>query len=155
MHVRDMMTINVITVREEQTVEDGARLLAQHRISGLPVVNADNRVVGLVSELDLLSKPGKTIADVMTRNVISVSPDTEADHVRDIFTSRRIRRVPVIEHDQLVGIVSRADLVKQMAMRWVCHVCGESVRSANVPERCPACGAGHEAFSYVTVMPGM
>jgi CBS domain-containing protein len=149
------MTTNVISVRDDMEVEDAARLLARHRISGLPVINASGALVGLVTEFDLITKPGAFVSDIMSRGVISISPETEVEQVAHLLTNQRIRRVPVLEGDKLVGIVSRSDLVKQIAMRWVCHVCGEMVRSNKMPQKCPRCGAGESAFGHEVEPPGM
>lgn len=151
------MTPNVISVRENTTIEDAARLLARHHISGLPVVNSESALVGLITEYDLISKPDKHyVSEVMSRSVISVTTDTEVEAVAHLLTSRHFRRVPVIEDGKLVGIVSQADLVRQIAMRWVCNVCGEIVRSSQtVPEQCPRCGAKAEAFTHEVEPPGM
>lgn len=155
MIARDIMTPNVITVREDNTVEDAARLLARHRVSGLPVVNHAGALVGLMTEYDLIAKQGNHVGDIMTRNVISVGPDTEAEAIAHLLTSQHIRRVPVTEQGRVVGIVSRADLVRQIAMRWVCSVCGEVVRSRTVPEVCPRCGADRQSFVHEIEPPGM
>ena len=155
MKVSEIMTTDVLRVREDAEIEEAARLLARHRISGLPVVSSEGRLVGLVTELDLITKEGKRVGEIMARGVISVSPETPVEEVAHLLANRKIRRVPVMDGDMLVGIVSRSDLVKQIAMRWVCHVCGEVVRSGSVPQRCPACGASEEAFSSMMEMPGM
>lgn len=155
MKVSEIMTTDVLSVREDADIEEAARLLARHRISGLPVFGTDNRLSGMVTELDLISKDGKHVSDVMARGVISVSPDTSIEEVAHLLANRKIRRVPVLQGDTLVGIVSRSDLVKQLAMRWVCHVCGEVVRSASMPEQCPRCGAHENAFTSQIEMPGM
>src|SRR5262245_44284796 len=76
MQANEIMTSNVTSVRDESSIEDAARLLARHRISGLPVVNGDGKLIGLVTEHDLIAKGGATVADIMSRSVISVSPDT-------------------------------------------------------------------------------
>jgi CBS domain-containing protein len=148
------MTTNVISVRDDLEIEDAARLLARHRISGLPVVNSSGTLIGLVTEFDLITKHGTFVSDIMSRSVISISPDTEVEQLAHLLTNQRIRRVPVIEGEKLVGIVSRSDLVKQIAMRWVCHVCGETVRSNKMPLKCPRCGAGESAFSHEVEPPG-
>jgi CBS domain-containing protein len=155
MQAREIMTTDVISVREDAEIEATARLLARHRISGLPVVNAGGALVGLVTEFDLITKQGATVADIMSRGVISISPETPVEEVVHLLANQRIRRVPVIEGDKLVGIVSRSDLVRQLAMRWVCHVCGEVVRSGQMPRQCPRCGAGPEAFAHEAMQPGM
>jgi CBS domain-containing protein len=153
MNVSDIMTTNVITVRDGTKVEDAARLLARHRISGLPVVDQSGAPVGVVTEYDLIAKKGTTVADIMTRDVISVSPETDVDAVAHLLASRRVRRVPVVAGGRLVGIVSRSDLVRQIALRWVCTTCGEVVRGEVAPESCPCCGAP-DPFSREVEPPG-
>jgi CBS domain-containing protein len=149
------MTRNVISVPDTSSVEDAARLLARHRISGLPVVDEGGALIGLVTEHDMISKSGATVADIMTRGVVSISADTELEEVTHLLTNKRIRRVPVLDGNRLVGIVSRSDLVRQIAMRWVCHTCGADVRSADMPEHCPICGAPDSAFVHEIELPGM
>jgi CBS domain-containing protein len=155
MKAREIMTRDVISILDEATVEDAARILARNRISGLPVVNANGMLVGLVTEHDLIAKTGRTVTDIMSRSVITVSPDTEIEQVQHLLTNQRIRRVPIVEDGRVVGIVSRSDLVRQIAMRWVCGVCGDSVRGLEPPASCPGCGAGESAFVHDVVPPGM
>jgi CBS domain-containing protein len=154
MKAEDVMTTRVITVTEQQTKQQAARLLSQHHISGLPVVNTDQIVVGVVSEYDVISKEGKTVGEIMTRGVISVTPDTDLEDVGQILVHERIKRLPVLDHGRLVGIVSRADLVREVALRWVCPVCGEVMHSEEQPERCPRCGASSVPASFELVPPG-
>jgi CBS domain-containing protein len=153
MNVNEIMTTSVITVGDDTRVEDAARLLARHRISGLPVVNNTGALIGVVTEYDLLAKRGTTVADIMTRGVISVSPETSTEDVAHLLADRRVRRVPVLDSGRLVGIVSRSDLVQQMAMRWVCAACGEAVRGETAPDKCPTCGA-RSPFSHEVEPPG-
>ncbi len=91
------MTRTVISILDTAMVEDAARLLARNRISGLPVVNAEGMLLGLVTEHDLIAKPGRLVSDIMSRSVISVSPDTPVEEVQHLLTNQRIRRVPVLE----------------------------------------------------------
>jgi CBS domain-containing protein len=154
MKAEDVMTTNVITVTEHQTKQQAALLLSQHRISGLPVVNNDNVVVGVVTEYDVISKEGRTVGEIMTRGVISVTPDTDLDEVSHILVYERIKRLPVIDQGKLLGIVSRADLVREVARNWICPVCGEVVRGEEQPQRCPRCGAKNVAASFEPVPPG-
>ncbi len=146
MQARDVMTANVVTVAPDTPVADIARLLLEKRISGVPVVDAGGRLVGIVSEgdlvrrlgdeegggrswwLGLLATPeeraeayvrahGRRAADVMTRNVVTVSPDTPLAAVARLLEERHIKRVPVVENGRLVGIVSRADLLRALATK--------------------------------------
>ncbi|GAC1664644.1 MAG: CBS domain-containing protein [Ktedonobacteraceae bacterium] len=154
MKAEDVMTTTVVTITENQTKQEVARLLAQHHISGLLVVNNDHIVVGVVSEYDVMSKEGQTVGDIMTRGVISVTPDTDLEEVGHMLVHERIKRLPVLDHGRLVGIVSRADLVREVALRWVCPVCGEVVHSEQQPEYCPRCRAKNVLTSFEPVAPG-
>ena len=141
MKVHEIMTTNVVSVREDAPVREVAQTLDRHRISGVPVVDEAGHMVGLVSEYDLIAKPNaRTAAEAMTRDVISVMEDTSVDEVRFLLVNRKIKRVPVLRSQKLVGIVSRADLVREIALTWVCQVCGDHERGTNPPAECPKCG---------------
>ncbi len=154
MRVQDVMTTRLITVKENQTRQQAARLLSQYRISGLPVVNDDGVAVGVVSEFDIIGKEGQTIGDIMTRSVISVTPETDLEEVSRIFVHERIKRLLVLDQGKLVGIVSRADLINEVATRWVCHVCGEITHSEEKPGQCPRCHATEVVAYAEPVAPG-
>jgi len=141
MKVSDVMTKKVITIKEDQSKEQAARLLARHRISGLPVLNDDGVLVGVVTEYDVIAKDGKSVREIMTRGIISVTPDTNLDAASHILVHEHIRRLPVVEQGELVGIVSRGDVVRIVAMRWICPVCGEVTFGEQPPGHCPRCGA--------------
>ncbi len=154
MKAEDVMTTRVITVTENQTKQEAVRLLAEHRISGLPVLNANNALVGVVTEFDIIGKEGQTVGDIMSRGIISVTPDTDLEEVGHILVHERIKRLPVLASGRLVGIISRADLVRELALRWVCPVCGEVLHSEEQPERCPRCGASNVPASFEQAAPG-
>ena len=154
MKVEDIMTTRVFTITEDQSKQQAARLLALHRISGLPVVNNNHAVVGVVTEYDIISKEGPTVGEIMTRGVISVTPGTDLEDVGHILVHERIKRLPVLDEGRLVGIVSRADLVREVALHWMCPVCGEVVHSDERPERCPRCGAKDVPASFEAEDPG-
>src|SRR5260370_38790074 len=97
MKAEDVMTTRVITVTEDQTKQQAARLLSQHRISGLPVVNNDHVVVGVVTEDDVIGKEGQTVGEIMTRGVISVTPDTALEAGGHILVHQRIKSFPVLD----------------------------------------------------------
>jgi CBS domain-containing protein len=135
------MTSPVVSVPLGTTTGEIAETLRRHRISAVPVLDDSGSVVGLVSEFDLLSRTGTTAQEIMTTAVVSVTPETGVDDVRHLLVDRAFRRVPVLDGGELVGIVSRGDVVALMATEWVCEVCGESVRSGSAPDRCPKCNA--------------
>jgi CBS domain-containing protein len=147
------MTAPVITVGPEATVAHIAETLTASRISAVPVVDGSGTVLGLVSELDLLAREGRTAKDVMTTAVISVTSDTDLEQVRRILVGSQIRRVPVLSSGRLVGILSRHDLVGRM-VEWACSVCGETVRGAHPPLVCPKCGGSEDRFTLQEQPPG-
>jgi CBS domain-containing protein len=114
---RDVMVTNVISVTAEDSVDEAARLLQFHDISGLPVCDG-RRVVGVVSEADLIGKSGATVGAVMTAPAVSVTESASLEQVAQVLTQQRIRRVPVVDAEgQLVGIVSRRDVLHWAAGR--------------------------------------
>lgn len=150
----EIMSSPVITVPVDAGRGAIAEVLTRHKISAVPVVDDAGAVVGLVSEHDLLAKSGEAAAELMTTAVISVSPDCPVGDLRHLLVERRIRRVPVLRDGQLVGIVSRGDVVATMATEWVCQVCGESVRGEHPPAMCPKCHADGDRFVLQEQPPG-
>lgn len=140
---RDLMTPDVVTVPPETPVMAMARLLADRGISAVPVVDAAGKVLGIVTEADLIRRlageedrpsswfgalfadpasqaeryartHGVTARDLMTEKVVSVAPDTTAAHIAHMMEEQKIRRVVVVDGDKLKGIVSRADLLRAL-----------------------------------------
>ena len=133
--VKDVMTTHVVAVRLKATYKDMATRLREFRVSAFPVIDDGNRVVGVVSEADLLSKealqysaPGVaagllhgrelakaaavTAADLMTKPPVTIGPDETVSHAARLMYSRKVKRLPVVDdHGRLVGIVSRADVL--------------------------------------------
>ena len=155
MKVREIMSRPVIHAHAETPVADVAELLSQRKISAVPITDDSGAVIGLVSEFDLLARQGKVARDIMTPGVISVTEEADVEDVRFLLIERRIRRVPVMAGTELVGIVSRSDIVRLMALHWICEVCGEQARGDHAPESCPKCGAPGERFRQDAVQPGM
>src|SRR5438309_6536818 len=140
--VKEVMTRNVITFREGTPVEEVAQTLATKRITGAPVVGGDGMVVGIVSEVDVFSKKGKLARDIMSTHVISVTEDTGIDEAARLLAGERIRRVPVIKHGKMVGLLSRSDVLDFFAStRWTCNVRGRWERGLAMPERCYSCSS--------------
>jgi CBS domain-containing protein len=112
---RDLMTSDVLTVPPDLPVQELAQRLVYHRVSGMPVVDAEGRLIGIVSEGDIIAKPGGTVGEIMTREVITVDEDTPASEIAALMARKNIKRVPVMREGRLVGIVSRADIVAWVA----------------------------------------
>ena len=145
MQASDIMTTDVVSVRPDATVYEAATLLTRHHVSGIPVVDDSGAVVGILSEGDLLhrvetgtGKPQRSwlgeflhstrklaseylkenavkVSDLMTSNVIYVSPQAELSEIADLLERHHIKRVPVLDQGKLVGIVSRANLIRALA----------------------------------------
>jgi CBS-domain-containing membrane protein len=142
------MTRDVVTIAPSTTIQDIASLLVAKRISAVPVISDGNDVIGIVTESDLLHREeihtehkrkwwletfvgadtqarefvkthGLRAEQVMSRVVTAVSPDTDLAEVADILDAHKIRRVPVTDKGKLVGIISRADIVRALAQAKV------------------------------------
>jgi CBS domain-containing protein len=152
--VKDIMSTPVVDAHLSTPTQALAELLQRHKISAVPITDDQGNVVGLVSEHDLLAKQGEKAQDIMSRGVISVTEDTDVDDVRALIVDRRIRRVPVISGHQVIGIISRSDLVGLRVLEWACGVCGESVRGSELPDHCPKCGESRDVFVQQEKSPG-
>jgi CBS domain-containing protein len=146
MRAADVMTLDVVAVGPEARVDEIARLMLDHRVSAVPVVDTAGRLLGIVSEGDLVRRAetgtvgrqawwlemltdqaalardyvkthGCRATDVMTRDVRTVGVDTPLEDVARLLERHRIKRVPVVRDGQVVGIVSRADLIRTLAVR--------------------------------------
>jgi CBS domain-containing protein len=138
-----VMTRNIVSVQPDATVLQAARLMLQHHISGLPVVDAGGKLVGILSEGDFLRRretaterrrsrwleflmgPGKLaseytrshgskVSDVMTEDVATVDEDANLEAIVELMEKRRIKRVPVVKNGKLTGIVTRSNLLHAM-----------------------------------------
>jgi CBS domain-containing protein len=116
MQAREIMTRKVITASPHLSIKELAMLLIRNQISGVPVADERGKIVGLVSEADLIAKKGKQVQSIMSSEVFSVTEEASVEEIAQLMTTRRIKRVPVMRDGRLVGIVSRADIVNTIAM---------------------------------------
>ena len=115
MIARDIMTRHVYTTTPEMTVRDAARIMAEKRISGMPVLNQTGAMIGLLSEADIIGKQGERVEEIMSTEIFSVSEETPVGEIAQLLSQKKIKRVPVITNGRLVGVVSRADIVAAVA----------------------------------------
>jgi CBS domain-containing protein len=144
MNAADVMMSNVITVSADAGVRDVAKILVANRISAVPVVDNQGKLVGIISEGDLIRRPeigsekprswwldalstngaladefvrshSRKVSDVMTRDVVTAKPDESLSQIAALLEKNRIKRVPIVSEEKIVGIVSRANLVQALA----------------------------------------
>lgn len=116
MLAKDIMTRQVTTVTPNITAQELAKIFTKHNITGAPVVDQKGNVAGIVSDGDILTNKGKRVGSFMTRQIISVSEDASVEEIANLMTVHKIKRVPVLNGEKLVGIVSRTDIVRAIAM---------------------------------------
>jgi CBS domain-containing protein len=146
--VRDIMTTNVVKVKADASVSAIARLMAEQSISGLPVVDENDRVLGVVTELDMIVRNtrfkmpafiaildaiiyletpghyrervehmlGTTAGEIMSEPAVTIGPDATIEDLAELMVNRRMNPIPVVEEGRLVGIVSRSDIIRLMAV---------------------------------------
>jgi CBS domain-containing protein len=135
MKIKDIMTTEVLTIGPEAPLKDAARILVEHSVSGIPVCDIERRVLGVVSEGDILYKErgapergrfawlfdgsppdvkagARTVGEAMTSPPITISPFRSVDEAARLMTEHGVNRLPVVVDEELVGIVTRADLVR-------------------------------------------
>lgn len=118
MKVRDLMTDRVIRVRADEPVAVAARTLAHYNVGALPVMGNDGAVCGMVTDRDLVTRcvaagrnpNATTIREIMTNHVVSVGPEQDAATAAAQMAREQVRRLPVMEHGKLCGMVSLGDL---------------------------------------------
>ncbi|MFC2013839.1 CBS domain-containing protein [Chloroflexota bacterium] len=117
---KDIMTQTVITVKEDMILTDVIKLLLRWHISGIPVVDDDNNLLGIITEHDVVNftlsgdAADTKTREVMTKQVETSTPDTLFVEIVNNFASKQIRRIPVVENGKVVGIVSRRDIIREM-----------------------------------------
>jgi CBS domain-containing protein len=115
MQAKDIMTRDIITVSPAMPIKTLAMTLVKNQISGAPVAAKNGKIIGVVSEADIVSKKGKDVKSIMSKEIISVDEDTAVEEIARLMTAQKINRVPVMHGDKVVGIVSRADIVSAIA----------------------------------------
>jgi len=118
---KDIMTEDVISVKRDTPIYEAVDILAENQIAGIPVVEDDMTLIGILSEKDVLSllffygqkdEEKRTVNDFMTQPAVSFDEDESLIHVCDCLTNQDFRRVPITSKGKLVGVVSRADIIE-------------------------------------------
>ena len=157
--VEDFMTRSVITITPDTTLLAAAKLMLEHRVGGFPVVDAAGRIIGVFSESDLLREQGekgspwldimigndgrptaslqlgtRKVADLMTRQLIAITPDASIADACRLLHDHRLRRLPVLDGGKLVGMIAGADLVRAVAT-WAANAALAPAPDVSVDER--------------------
>ncbi|TAH64768.1 MAG: CBS domain-containing protein [Anaerolineaceae bacterium] len=116
MKIRDIMTKDVATLRSDDTIERAARLMKQYDVGSIPVCT-DDKIIGIITDRDIAVRsvaPGQVgnhrVCDVMSTDLVIGNPDMDVQDAASIMSDRQIRRLPIVENNSLVGIVSLGDI---------------------------------------------
>ena len=118
---------NVISINQDDTVYDAINILSEKKIGALPVLNDQNKLCGMLSERDIIQKISSDkkidfshtqIKSIMTTKVITCNENTESNVLMTIMTNNKIRHIPIIEKNSLIGIVSIGDVVKRLLEKF-------------------------------------
>jgi CBS domain-containing protein len=146
--VKDIMTKNVAYISPEATVTDAARLMQKHNVGSIPVCD-ENGVVGIVTDRDIVVRNVAhgtdpqmiRVRDVMTSQVRAATPDMDVRDVSDMMSRNQVRRVPVVEHNKLVGIVSLGDMATDMRLDMEASEALSEISRPSKPEKMQPPGA--------------
>lgn len=142
MKAGDLMTTGAATIRDDAPVVNAARMMSEHRISGLPVVDAQGKLVGIITEGDFLGadegrgprlvdvltgtmSPGelltRRVADIMTPDPVTAGIETTVEEVVALMRDNKVKRLPIVTEGRVVGILSRANLVMALVRKAWSH----------------------------------
>lgn len=121
MLVKDIMNTKIVSISPDEPASFASRLLGRHNIGSLPVCTADGHLKGIITDRDIVlrcvaseSDPSTTpVKEIMSRSVLTASPNDDVSRLCEIMSTAQIRRVPVVEHEKLVGIVALGDMAKE------------------------------------------
>ena len=118
---RQVMNTDVVTVTKDVKLTKAMRIMLDHRVSGLPVVERNTKkLVGIITEHDTVNfafsgdADATNVGEAMTNEVFTFSPDVSLERIVNCFATNRVRRVPIVEDQKVVGIVSRRDIMREM-----------------------------------------
>ncbi|MFH0926256.1 MAG: CBS domain-containing protein [bacterium] len=118
MRIRDIMLKRFPTVTEFMTVEEVSRILAENHVSGVPVIDNEEKLLGFISERDIIltfaQEDGskKISKDIMSKNVLTIEEDTPVEKVHKLFTEHPYRSLPVLRNGKLVGVITRKKIIE-------------------------------------------
>ncbi|HAM38119.1 MAG: hypothetical protein A2474_00035 [Elusimicrobia bacterium RIFOXYC2_FULL_34_12] len=117
---KDVMIKKVVTIHPESSLKEAVKIILKKGISGLPVIDNSNKIIGILTEKDIINYMisgnlnHALASEAMSTNIISVSSDTDLTKIALLFCEKGIKRVPVIDNGKLVGIISRRDMIRSI-----------------------------------------
>ncbi len=140
LNARDVMITDVPTATVEDSVAGVIAILETHDLGGMPVLDDGQRLVGMVTEYDIISKRGLTAGAIMSRGVITVQEMSPVSDLIELMGLHGVRQLPVVRDGQLIGIVTRRELMRHYARTiWICERCGTEEPGLLRPLKCPNC----------------
>ena len=140
LNARDVMITDVPTTMVDAPVADVIAVLESHDLGGIPVLDNDQKLIGMVTEYDIISKRGLTAGSIMSRGVITVQEMAPVGDLIELMGLHGVRQLPVVHDGELMGIVTRRELMRHYARTiWVCERCGTEEPGLLRPLKCPNC----------------
>ena len=137
---RDVMVTDVPTTTSDTSVDEVIAVLEAQDIGGMPVVDEGQKLVGMVTDYDIISKRGSTVGSIMSRGVITVQETAPVGELIELMGLHGVRQLPVVHDGQLIGIVTRRELMRHYAnTAWVCEQCGTEELGLLRPLKCARC----------------
>ncbi len=141
--LRDIMTDSVITIKESQTVQEAAELMSQYNIGSIPVVNNSGQMAGIITDRDITLRttaqgenPQTPVSEVMTaQTIVKGTPDMDVHHAADLMAQQQIRRLPVVENGQVVGMVALGDIAVQDQFANEAEEALQSISTPSAPQQ--------------------
>lgn len=140
LNARDVMITDVPTTTVDASVADVIAALETHDLGGMPVLDDERKLVGMVTEYDIISKRGLTAGSIMSRGVITVQMMAPVTELIELMGLHGVRQLPVVQDGKLLGIVTRRELMRHYARTiWICERCGTEEPGLLRPLKCPNC----------------
>lgn len=144
MRVKDCMCSNIIWAQEDSTVKEVAKLMNDYHVGSIPICDNKQNVVGIVTDRDIILRSiacdkdikQTKVSDIMTTDVVRTSKDTDISWAANIMAQNQIRRIPVVENERLVGMISIGDLARNKDVpnsevaQCVCKICNPTNQNA-------------------------